>query len=130
MKRFLVSLLMLVMVTPSLACGPFLCAGKAHAAAISMQGMPCHDMSTKQKQSNGPMLFKDCSHIDLQTSGDATVLKKPDFRSYAIAFITAVSATQPLLLPSGLKTIRGPPEWVELSQAYPPLYLTTQRLRI
>ena len=135
MKRFLVHLLMLLMLTPGLACGPFMAAGKAHAAATKMSDMPdCHGMATgnsteKKSLDHGAMMFKDCAKVDL-LNGDHVVLKKPDTgKTFFMTWAGAVSAY--IFTPAAFHTKRGPP-----FDSSPPhlnnhnLYLTTQRLRI
>lgn len=136
MKKLLVHLLMLTMLMPGLTCGPFMAAGKAHAATVQMPGMPdCHGMamgkeanSKKSADGSGTMLFKDCTKVDL-FSADHAVLKKPDTGK---AFFIAWADTAPryAFTPADFHAIRGPPpDWPGFSQTRPSILLTTQRFR-
>jgi hypothetical protein len=136
MKKFLIHLLMLVMLTPGLACGPFMTVGKAHAAAVQMKDMPnCHGMdmgkNTDGKDTSakdGPMLFKDCSKADL-FSADHVSLKKLDVtKAFFMAWADSVPAY--VFTPVDFYATRGPPpDWPELSETQPSILLTTQRFR-
>lgn len=128
MKRFLLSLLVLVMFTPSLACAQFMQAQKPHMEMAGMaKSMPCCPKET-QKSDMGGMLFKDCAKIDLQHATDAPLLKKAD-----------IAKISPYILPPAVaahsygtmqaRLIRGPPP-PEITGSYPPVFLATQRLRI
>lgn len=100
---------------------------------MSMAGMakemPCCPKSDQKSDDMSTMLFKDCAKIDLQQAGDTPLLKKVD--------IVKVS---PYILPQDLiaanfelsqaHLIRGPPDPPEIFRSYPPIFLTTQRLRI
>jgi len=132
MKKFLLSLMVLVMFTPSLACAKFMDAQKSqkpHMAMAGMaEGMPCCPKSD-QKSDRGAMLFKDCAQIDLQHMNDAPLLKK-----------AGIVKILPYLLPQDLIAgnfavsrallIHGPPDPPEIFRSYPPIFLATQRLRI
>ncbi len=132
MRKFLISLLMLLMLMPGLACGPFMNAGKAYAAQ-SMQGMKdCPGMGGSQKAPDheGKVFFKDCMKNDI-SGVDHTVLKTPDLNGKTL--FTAWIATIPdfSFAPPNAQTIRGPPpDWPTFSLTQPSILLTTQRLRI
>lgn len=140
MRRILIHLLMLVMLTPGLLCGPFMAAGKAHAAVENqMKAAPdcCPDMAAghgahgKQSAgSHGTMLFKDCAKVDLY-SADHIILKKPDLKISKVSYDYTGIVTAYSLELTGSIQIRGPP--FDASPSYIDnhnLYLTTQRLRI
>lgn len=129
MKKVLLSLLILVMFTPSLACAQFMQVKKPHMAMAGMaKDMPCCPKSA-QKSDMGGMLFKDCAKIDLQHTTDAPLLKKVE-----------IVKIPPYILPQDVtahsfgvlqaRLIRGPPDPPEIFRSYPPIFLTTQRLRI
>ena len=125
---------MLVILTPPLACGPFMMAAKVHAATVQMKDMPnCPGMdkdtgSKKTSGSDGPMLFKDCSKADLY-SVDHASLKKPDTgKVFFMAWADNVPAY--IFTPTDFHAIRAPPpDWPDLSQTQPSILLTTQRFR-
>ena len=136
MKRLLVHLLMLVMLMPGLACGPFMSAGKAHAAMAHVKDMPgCHGMKMDQNAGgkktpdhNGLMLFKDCAKADLYGADHAS-LEKPDAgKVFYVAWTDIVPAHT--FTPADFQVIRGPPpDSSSLPQTRPSILLITQRFR-
>ncbi len=136
MRKFLVHLLMLLMFTPGLVCGPFMAAGKVQAAVTQMPDMPdCHGMvmdkdvdSKKSSADHSTMLFKDCAKVDV-FSADHAVLKKPDMeKAFFIAW--ADMPSQPSFTPANFHVIRGPPpDWPDISKTKPSIILITQRFR-
>lgn len=122
MKRLLLTLLVLVMLTPSLACAGILC----HPASktVSMD-MPC---CPKCPHETGVKFFKDCSGIDLQGVADHIVLKKPVMHSHDLFVLTEVPQLV-FAVTVSQHGIRAPPLSYHLSNT-PPIYLSTQRLRI
>lgn len=135
MKKLLLGFLMLMMLTPGLACGPIMGAGKAHAAQPAMEEMAdCPGMGmNNNKKSQGkddPTFFKDCLHIDLQGADYHADLKKPDIsgKSFFIASAFIVPDTVSFSIVANI--IRGPPpDWPDISQTQPSILLTTQRFR-
>lgn len=133
MRKFLTTLLMLLMLVPGLACGPFMHAGKAQAAS-PMQGMGnCHgmgmDASKKAPGYEGRFFFKDCMKADL-SGVDHVDFKAPDLSGKApfIAWVAVIPDNSFRL--AGIQFIRGPPpDWPDHSQTQPSLLLTTQRFR-
>ena len=131
MRKYLLHFLMLLMITPGLACGGILCAGKAQAAAPSaIQDMPCHEhMEQKPDNNKSVMLFKDCSGTYLYKSGDLAGLEKS--ASVEKIFYGPLAA----LIPDSIflvtaHTIRGPPpDQPDLSRIKPSILLTTLRFR-
>lgn len=132
MKEFLVHLLILIMLTPGLACGPFMGKDRAQAAQTMQSMEDCHGIgmaSQKQPPDSGHMFFKDCSKTDLFNASHV-VLEQPnlDSNDFFIAWTNIVPAY--IFSPANFQAIRGPPpEWPDLSQALPSILLTTQRFR-
>lgn len=126
MRQSLISLLMFVMFMPSLACGNLMFAKKAQAA----QETPCHGNVQKSNADEATMLFKDCARIDLSHADHGNTIQKPEIQIdkvfYALIDLSANSSFTPVRA----NQIRGPPIIAAASETYPPLYLTTQRLRI
>lgn len=141
MRKLLIHLLMLLMLTPGLVCGGLPCMGmqKAHVATdsmagMNMPGMPCcpdhRDCDhAAGKKINAPMFFKDCAKADLYKA-DAPVLKNPGL-SGKIAMVAWVGTVPLHGIASGpAAVIRGPPPgWPDLAQTQPSILLSTQRFR-
>lgn len=129
MRKLLIHLLMLVMLTPGLVCGPFMGMDKAQA----MQGMEdCPGMGLadqEQAPDSDHIFFKDCSKTDLFSAGHAS-LEKPDLGGKVFFMAWADIVPAYVFSPADFHTIRGPPpEWPDLSQTQPSILLTTQRFR-
>lgn len=116
MKRLLFSLLILVMLTPSLACAEVMHVKKPK---------PC-PMHMDQEQDAELMFFKDCAKLDLLQGGGDTVLKQPVLSLQDFVFTTVDACAVPVRHALGLTPVRGPPP----TTAYPPVFLNTLRLRI
>jgi hypothetical protein len=130
MKNFLLTLLVFVMLTPGLACANMMSRGSTHRVTAEMaKGMPCCPES-EHKSDMGTMLLKDCAKIDLQHVGDSLLLQKTDIVKAALPSILAQDRIAGNLLPSQARFIRGPPDPSEGFRSSPPIFLTTQRLRI
>lgn len=132
MRKILYGLLILIMLTPGLVCGPFMGMDKAQAAQ-PMPGMEdCKGMGTTEGAPAGDhIFFKDCSKVDLQTADYPASLKTPDIsgKTYTVAWTAIVPAYD--FTPSAANAIRGPPpDWPAFSQNQPSIILTTQRFRI
>jgi hypothetical protein len=135
MKQFLFGFLMLVMLTPSLACAMTYCpmqqvqnaSGGADMAQDMPRDMPCHNITA---QRGGPMLSLDCMGVDLflnDVVSDVQPLAALDVVSYG--FIDLFDSQASMLQNS--RFIRGPPnEWAEPLTHSSAIILTTQRLRI
>ena len=132
MRKLLATLMMLVMLTPSLACAMPICAGET-AAKIATK--PCFEHTTNhrnQKSETGKKLnlLKDCMGVDLQVADDVSI-HKPDLQDTPV-FILALNSGLPVSWPDN-KTdgIRGPPPyWPDIQSTQPSLILSTQRFRI
>lgn len=133
MKKFLLSFLMLVMLTPSLACAMPVCADPVKAAAAEQ---PCadhmdHHEGKEQKSSGKVALMKDCTGVELQVADNAPSLQKPDLHKDFSFNLPADVQTVSVWTLSDTTGIRGPPpDWPAYSQVQPSILLTTQRLRI
>ncbi|PZP56512.1 MAG: hypothetical protein DI586_03445 [Micavibrio aeruginosavorus] len=136
MKKFIHSFLALVMLTPGLACGPFMAATQALAAQpAAMADMPdCKGMmgmeAPKKETDDEHVFFKDCSKADL-FSADHAPIKAPDFDGKVIFQVWASTVSFLIFNPDNTQSIRGPPpDWPDVSQTQPSILLTTQRLRV
>lgn len=136
MRKFLAAILMLVMLTPSLACAMPVCADKAQAAAMEQ---PCaehhtgHDTDSgkdSSSSSQGVNFLIDCMGVDLQTA-DGVAVQKPDIQAGPVFAALAMNDVPVVPVPAEHSEIRGPPpDWPLFSQAQPSILLTTQRFRI
>jgi hypothetical protein len=128
MKRFIQSLMILIMFAPGLACAQFMNADQAplmKAGAMQMANeMPCCPQS---KAPHGIAFFKDCLKADLLHSHDAPVVKKVDMAKYSPAFAAPKAPVRAFAV-SARYAARGPPDRLALEQHS--LYLSTLRLRI
>lgn len=118
--------MVLVMLTPGLACGGMMCANEEQAA----RKMPCHEMQDDGK-TKGVMFFKDCAGIDLAQTDHGGVVKKSDVQIDKIVFAWANITVAYDFAFVDVHQIRGPPppdRNTILSSL--PLYLSTQRLRV
>lgn len=128
MKKFLATLIMLVMLTPSLVCAMPVCSEPAKAAAVEQ---PCaghvNNAESKKEQVN---FLQDCTGVDLQMAS-APSIEKPDtykdfiFTAFDVPAMSAWSFGEAV-------GMRGPPpfEWRQVSQSHLPVFLTTQRIRV
>jgi len=136
MKKLIYSLLALVMLTPGLACGPFMTATQALAAQPAvMADMPdCKGMmgmeTPKKETDDEHVFFKDCSKADL-FSADHAPIKAPDLDGKVIFPLSIDTVSFLIFNPANTQSIRGPPpDWPDISQTQPSILLTTQRLRV
>lgn len=135
MKKFIYHALILLMLTPGLACGQFMCMKKAQAAEpqthkiASSQEMPCHKTTAdaQSDDSANPMFMKDCSKSDLFKSDTQANVKKPDIGK-TFVFAMADAPVLPPVSVSGGYAIRGPPpDWPDVTQTDTPIILKTLR---
>ena len=125
MKRILMTLMVLVMLTPSLACANLLCCVTQKQEAPA-QDMPCHK---QEKQKSDVMFMKDCAKIDLQAATDVTFVKKQISQPHDL-FVQADDVLRSPVNDVAAVGIRGPPRDIVLASSSPPVYLATLRLRI
>lgn len=130
MKKFLLGFLMFMMLTPGLACGPFMGMGRAQAAPMTdMPDCKGMDMDSSEKSGGDRVFFKDCSKTDL-FSADLASLQKPDIDGKVFFTVLAEAAPVYIFNPADTRSIRGPPPgWPDVSQTQPSILLTTQRFR-
>lgn len=88
-RRLLSTVLMLLMLTPSMVCFMAVCPEMAHAA-VEKPMPPCHGM-TNTKSSSGPMLMEDCMKNDLGQISTFD-MPLPDLALIFVAFILPVIA--------------------------------------
>jgi len=155
MRKILLSFLMLIMLTPSLACAMPVCAAPAAAAqaqcAAKHKGMAHninagedhsgmnhnahagkdHHAGKQEKQSSSGMLMKDCMGVELQKADNSPSIHKPDLSKDAPAILAFNVQPVSVWTLDDVRGIRGPPpDWPSYSQTQPSIILTTQRLRI
>lgn len=134
MRKILLGLLMLVMLTPALACGAAMICVKQAQASQPAEEAPCHGQKQQDSGDNvqtALMLFKDCTGVDLakSDSGPATV-KKPELqKSFGVMAWIDFAADTGFDL-SATYQIRGPPPDFSGIATSPPILLTTRRFRI
>lgn len=125
MKRLLLTLLVVMMLTPSMACAELIGCCPSEQKDTQSQDMPCH---TQGKKSPDIKFMKDCAQTDLQSVADHVFFKK----QFSQAHDFFVVATAPQINPATvthINRIRAPPSDFYYS-SFPPIYLSTQRLRI
>lgn len=133
MKRLLLGFLVLLMLTPSLACAMPVCFDKAEAAKTEQ---PCaghtseHHGDKSEPKGKKAGLMADCMGVDFQKA-DTASFEKPDLKSDSVVYALVADVVIAQTLHTDVGTIRGPPpDWPALSQIQPSILLTTQRLRI
>lgn len=128
MRKTLLGFMTLLMLTPVLACAMTFCPMQSAQAA---EPMPCHESKgqSENKSPELPMLVLDCMGIDLFAQG-TSVDYQPDQQLNTIDFTWADLSTKYDFSQSTSNTIRGPPNWLQISQTQPSIILTTQRFRV
>jgi hypothetical protein len=135
MRKILLSFLMLIMLTPSLACAMPVCAEPSKGVAAVK--MPCgdhmnmeHQGDKKDKKYSSGMLMKDCLGLELQASDKGPLVQKPDLsKDAASPMVIAVSPTI-VWTPRETSGTRDPPDRPALSKTQISVLLTTQRFRL
>lgn len=125
MKRLVLIFGILAMLTPSLACAGFYCCPPEQKETRSEE-MPCHEQG--KKNSPDVKFMKDCAKIDLQSVSDHVVLKKQTAQAHDLFIMAATIQPHPAMLVRE-NGIRAPPQGGP-GNSFPPIYLSTQRLRI
>ena len=133
MRKVILRLLMLIMLTPSLACAMPVCAEQTGQAAEETQP-PCAEHhpggSSDSKEDTKVKFLLDCMGVDLQKADTASI-DKPILKVAMDGYILAALVPTASIPYKAVGIIRGPPpDWPVLSQTYPPIFLTTQRIRI
>ena len=134
MKRIVSTFLILAVFSLSLACFMPLCFNKAQAAPVQNMAMetPCHEMTEDKKNSlaSSDMLMMDCLDEDFVHSIQASDLSPKHDISKINWDIITVNTDDITSLPDS-HFARGPPPSLSVSDSsFPPVFLTTQRLRI
>jgi hypothetical protein len=124
MKKILLGFMTLLMLTPVMACAMTFCPMQSAQAA---EPEPCHE--TEDKGAELPMLVFDCMGVDLFAQ-DVSFDYQLDQQLDTIDFAWADLTTEYNLYGRHGNAIRGPPDWLHISQTQPSLILTTQRFRI
>lgn len=137
--------MMLMMLTPGLACASAVCNAQSRAASMqAADNPPCHHMGHKAGQSGDEqnqqnksekqhvMLLGDCAGIDLQTASHGPDISEPDAAAGKILpFDGLVFLPASDFPPLAVNAIRGPPPQGQiLTSLQSSIILTTQRLRI
>lgn len=124
--------MVLLIITPSLACAMPICANGAKEGGVASK--PCsehHDASELKKDAIGSVKFMlDCMGVDLQKA-DAVSFEKASIQLDPIhhPFINNAVLSQNIFESGAI--IRGPPpDRGDYKQSYQSIILTTQRLRI
>ena len=123
MKTYVLGLLMLIMLTPSLACAMTVCPMQKAQAA----DMPCHQSA--DEETKAPMMLKDCMGIDLFQQNVSHDFQ-PDQSIEKIDYVWADFLNNNDFVLNSTNDIRGPPEWLQVPRLHPSIILTTQRLRL
>lgn len=75
------------------------------------------------------MLQNDCAKADLSTADDAAQVGKPDMSSGYHVTWADIPAEPQGILKSSSAVIRGPPPFDAAAASWPPVFLTTLRIR-
>jgi hypothetical protein len=131
MRKFLAALLMLVMLTPSLVCAMPVCLDKPKEAVTAET--PCMEHAKDSQQSNTSKkthvdFMQDCAGVDFQTAS-APSIEKLDVVKFAFD-VTASLPTNHQWMNAAYGLRGPPPRFSNALEAYPPVFLTTQRIRI
>ena len=131
MRKFFAAILMLVMLTPSLVCAMPVCLDTpketASTEAPCMEHAKGKQQPDKTKKSHVGFM-QDCTGVDFQTVF-ATSIEKLDI--FKLTFDMAADLPTYHQWMNTASSSRGPPpDFVIVSEAYPPVFLTTQRIRI
>ena len=126
MRKILLGFMTVLMLTPVLACAMTFCPMQSAQAA---EPEPCHETGDKDTGAELPMLALDCMGIDL-FSQDMSVDYALDQQADAPDFTWANLTTEYDFNEGHDNAIRGPPDWLHITQTRPSLILTTQRFRI
>lgn len=123
--------MMLVMLTPSLACAMPVCTDSKQAVKTEQNPCAGHHSNSQKDESKGKVrLLIDCMGVNLQAADSNTDFKKPDTQSDIIVYVLANETllSQP---DYSVSKIRGPPpDWPSISQTHPSILLTAQRFRV
>ncbi len=122
MRKYLLGVLTVLMLTPALTCAMAFCPMQTAQAAGEQ---PCHEAN----DGDSLMLALDCMGVDLFQQ-DANNNIQPDLSMDSVDFVWTDLVTDYTFLASNVNAIRGPPDRADLPNTAPSLILTTQRFRI
>lgn len=130
-RKFLFSFLVVLMITPSLACAMPTCADRT--GSMTQVEQPCADHHSNnqdsKKDTNQVNLLLDCMSVDLQKA-DSISVDKPDLEIDQVSYALYSETLASLTILSNIDTIRGPPNRASLPLKALPIFMTTQRFRI
>ena len=114
-RKFLFSFLVVLMITPSLACAMPTCADRT--GSMSQVEQPCADHHSNsqdsEKDTKQVNLLLDCMGVDLQKSDTASI-DKPDLKIDLVSYAPYSETVASLTVLSSADTIRGPPDRASL----------------
>ena len=128
MRSILTTLMMLVMLTPGLACAKTMCANM-DAMAAQAEDVPCHGEMAEMDIEPGVMIAIDCAKIDMASADPVPTIKAPT-DTVQVGFAVWVAEEVHGLQIADARYIRGPPDKDFSQSTYPPIFLNTQRIRI
>jgi len=128
MKKPILGILAFLTVLPSLVCFMAVCPMKSAQAG---EVVSCHDTKKEdgKKDVKGFMLVQDCMGVDFFQQ-DSNQDFSPDLTLTDVDFVWADLTVLHNFEPSKIHAIRGPPPMPDVATNEPPLYLSTQRIRI
>jgi len=138
MRKLLSGFLMILMLTPVLACMMVTCPIKTAQAAVFEADLeklpPCHRAALahnlKDDAPQTPMFMADCMGIDLFSQTASADLVQPDFPLVPVVYHFEMVSVGDFAV-QGQSYIRAPPISFDVfSLGFPSLFLTTQRLRV
>jgi hypothetical protein len=131
MRKILLTLLVLALLTPSMVCAMPMCAEKSVQGAASA---PCagHHAKHAHAPAKGKIRFvQDCMGVDLISADHAPAFKAPDIAKASSFVIPPAPVAVARLALSDAGSIRGPPpDWPGAHRTRPGVLLITQRLLI
>ena len=126
MRKLLCSILVILMITPAMACGPFM--RVAHAGSAMPE--QCHEQKTPDSD-HSLKFFKDCYGVELQQADTDTGLAKPDLTVEKISFPWMIASAHNPVLPARFYDSHGPPDrHLSVLPHKSPVFLQTGRLRL
>ena len=124
MRLIKVWLLVVLVNIPALICTLPLC-----AAELLPVERHCYSESPDTDNSYGVMTFGDCIQQHLTPWLFVIELEAPEFKAVTLVFSDQLSL-QTKYIAVALSPVRGPPQFLNAKNTYPPVFLSTQRLRI
>ena len=130
MRHFILTFLIMVMLTPSLVCAMPYCEQVPEKSEISAD-TPCaghNDSQTNQKLDMGTFMA-DCMGLDFQKV-EITSVDAPQLKSVAVAYANLDDEISLQLDLLKVGSIRGPPDNTVAHLYQTPVFLKTQRIRL